>query len=192
MNPADPRWLEILKASGWQTGALAIACSLILALVRGGVIPTDGAPLWVALPAVGAVVFWCLALASIGSALAKATDPMARFRRWRLRREQQRSARDYIDYMTEKERHIIGYLLHHKNKVFQADEDGGYAAPLIARGIVRPSGRPGQVVDIRRVPFEVPDHVWSVLEANRERFPYVPPTGRDTEVHPWAIHWMAR
>jgi hypothetical protein len=35
----DPRWLEILKASGWQTAAIATACLLILAADRFEFIP---------------------------------------------------------------------------------------------------------------------------------------------------------
>src|SRR5262249_2288183 len=35
----DPRWLEILKASGWQTAAIAAPCFLVLAADRFGLIP---------------------------------------------------------------------------------------------------------------------------------------------------------
>ena len=91
-----------------------------------------------------------------------------------------------------KDKEIVGYLLHHNQKMFQTEHDGGYAAPLISRGIIRPSGRPGQAVDLTRMPFEVPDHIWSVLESNREKFPHDPPSGQEVETHPWAIHFMAR
>jgi len=45
INPVDPKWLEILKASEWQTTALAIACGLLVALVKFKVIPTTDSPL---------------------------------------------------------------------------------------------------------------------------------------------------
>jgi hypothetical protein len=189
---ADPRWLEILKASGWQTTALAIASTVIAILVRNKVIPTDSSPYWFNVPVIAAVILWCLSLAAMGSALTKAADPAARIRRWRHLHRAKRSAREYIPHMTAKEKEIIGYLLHHNQKVFQTDQDGSYAAPLISKGIVVVAVRPGQVVDPLRVPFEIPDHIWSVLQSQRAQFPYVPPKDGEREVHPWAIHWMAR
>ena len=46
--------------------------------------------------------------------------------------------------MTKEDKEIIGYLLHHNQKMFQAGVTGGYAAPLISKGIIRQ--------DLRRVP----------------------------------------
>ncbi len=192
INPVDPKWLEILKASGWQTTALTIAFGLIVVLVKSDVIPTTDKPLWIALPAIGALIFGCLSLAAMGSALANAIKPAARIDQWRLKRQEERAVREFIPYMTDKDRAIIGYLLHHNQKMFQADQDGCYAAPLISKGIIRRSGVPGQIIDMTRAPFEVPDHIWSVLEKNREAFPYEPPPASEVEKHPWAIPWMAR
>jgi hypothetical protein len=39
MTAPDPRWLEILKASGWQTAAVAIACGLFLLIAHWGWLP---------------------------------------------------------------------------------------------------------------------------------------------------------
>ena len=81
MNPADPKWLEILKASGWQTTGLTVALVVFLVLIRTGVIPTSDSPLWVALPALGALICGALALASIGDARIKpAVDRRRRIR----------------------------------------------------------------------------------------------------------------
>ncbi len=192
INPVDPKWLEILKASGWQTTALAIACGLIVVLVKFDVIPTTDSPLWIALPVIGALIFGCLFLAAMGSALANAIKPAARINQWRQKRHEEKAVLEFIPYMTDKNRAIIGYLLYHNQKMFQADQDGGYAAPLISKGIIRRSGVHGQAVDQTRMPFEVPDHVWSVLEKNREAFPYTPPPAGEVEKHPWAIPWMVR
>jgi hypothetical protein len=189
MNAADPRWLEILKASGWHTTALTVACVVVLVLIKQQVIPTDGSPYWVAVPIIGAVVFGCLSLAAIGKAIVPTVDPSTTIRRWWRRRAQQRSIRDYIPHMTAKEREIIAYLLHHNQKVFQTTQDGGYAAPLIAKGIVWPVGMAGQVFDANRVPFEIPDYVWAILVASRTTFPYDPST---EGAAPWIIPWMAR
>jgi hypothetical protein len=192
MNPVDPKWLEILKASGWQRTALAIACGLIVVLVKSEVIPTTNSSLWIALPAIGALIFGCLSLAAMGSALAKAVKPAAIFDRWRLKRHKKRAVSEFIPYMTDTDRAIIGYLLYHNQKMFQTEEDGGYAAPLISEGIIQRSVMHGQAVASHWMPFEVPYHVWSVLERNREIFPYEPPPAGEVEKHPWAIPWMAR
>ncbi len=93
MNPADPKWLEILKASGWQTAALAVAFLAFWRLVRTGAIPRSDSPLWEVLPALGALICAALALASIGDALIKAIKPAARIDRWRrIRLDQRRAA----------------------------------------------------------------------------------------------------
>ena len=184
MNPADPKWLEILKASGWQTAALAVAFLAFWGLIRTGVIPTSDSPLWVALPALGALICGLLALASIGDALIKAIKPAARIDRWRRIRLDRKCAEAFIPYMTKEDKKIIGYLLHRNQKMFQADMTGGYAAPLISKGIIRQDLLPGQTFAFGEVPFSVPDHIWAVLERNRESFPYTPPEGT-AEPPPW-------
>jgi len=62
----DPRWLEILKASGWQTAALAVAAGLLLWADRAGWIPALE-PWMVQAAAVVMVVCGLLALASFAS-----------------------------------------------------------------------------------------------------------------------------
>ena len=192
MNPADPRWLEILKASGWQTTALAVACGLIITLIKIGIIPTDSSPYWIAIPSIGAIVFGCLSLATMASAIVRIIKPGEKVGRWWQLRSERRLVQDYIQYMTEKDKEIIGCLLHHNQKVFQTDQDGGYAALLISKGIVRVSARRGQILDPVQVPFEIPDHIWDVLKTNGKRFPYRPSGDREDVPYPWAIHWMAR
>ena len=39
--------------------------------------------------------------------------------------------------LNAKEREIIAYLLHRRERMFTADLDGGHATTLISRGIVR-------------------------------------------------------
>ena len=187
VNPADPKWLEILKASGWQTSALSVACVLILIFIKIGFIPTTNSPLWIALPFTGAIAFGCLSLAAIGSEFNNAIKP--RINQWRLERQKVKELRGFIPYMTEKDREIIGYLLYHNQKVFQANQDGGYAAPLISKGVIKICLMHGQVFDVSHVPFEIPDYAWSVLEENKELFPYNPPPKGKFEKHPWAIPW---
>ena len=192
VNPVDPKWLEILKASGWQTTALAVACIFIVVLIKKDFIPTTNSPLWTAVPSIGAVIFGCLSLAAIGNALAKAIKPGMRIDQWRLKRQKIIEVREYIPYMTDEDREIIGYLLYHNQKMFQTNQDGGYAAPLISKGIIKVSLRHGQVFDPLRVPFVIPDYAWSVFKKNKKLFPYSPPPEGENEKHPWAIPWNVR
>ncbi len=192
MNPTDSKWLEILKASGWQTASLTIAFIAIWLLVKNGTIPTTSSPLWEAVPAIGAILCGCLCLGSIGSALCKFYQPDKAYIARRAKRNEINEVRKYIPCMTEKEKEIIGYLLHHNQRLFSTTEDAAYAAPLLSKGIIRCSAQPGQVLDPRREPFEIPDYVWTELVNHREKFPYKPPSNGETETHPWAIHGMAR
>lgn len=192
LNPADPKWLEILKASGWQTTALTVACVVIIVLIKQGVIPTTDSPLWIAVPSVFGVIFGCLSLAAIGNALVTAFEPGKRIKYWLFMRKKTKEAEAFIPYMTDRDRNIIGYLLYHNQKTFQAGSDGGYAAPLIAKGIIRVACNQGQIIGHSWVPFEIPDFAWDVLVKNKASFPYKPPPKGETEVHPWAIHWMVR
>src|SRR5260221_8148593 len=65
MTP-DPRWLEILKASGWQTAALAVVAGVLLWPNRTGWLPPFE-PWMVQAAAVVMVVCGLLALASFAS-----------------------------------------------------------------------------------------------------------------------------
>jgi hypothetical protein len=192
LNPADPKWLEILKASGWQTTALTAACVVIIVLIKQDIIPTTESPLWIAVPSVFGVIFSFLSLAAIGNAFVTAFEPGKRIKYWLFMRKKIKEVDDFIPYMTDKDKEIIGYLLYHNQKTFQADSDGGYAAPLIAKGIIRVACKQGQIIDHSWVPFEIPDFAWEVLAKNKVSFPYKPPQKGKTEVHPWAIHWMVR
>jgi hypothetical protein len=185
MTP-DPKWLEILKASGWQTAALAAACGCFLLFARWGWLP----PLesWmIQLATITFLICAFLALASILSATAKAFSVQARFLRWLSRHSAARAVRDYIPHMTERERLIIGYLLAKNQKMFRAASDGGYASTLLSREIVCVAARPNQMVDMDSLPMMIPDHVWDVLAAHKDKFPYsfTPKHRGDVEVHPW-------
>jgi hypothetical protein len=191
MTP-DPRWLEILKASGWQTSFLAIGCAAFLLLARLGVIATEPWP-WI-VPAVAFAFIICtaLALASVAQAIVRTFPVHIWALRWLAIRKAQKEVADYIPFMSGKERQIIGYLLKKRRKSFDAAHDGGYAAPLVARGIVVFIGKHGQAVDLERVPMAVPDHVWEVLEKHQDHFPHRPEMNGDVEMQPWRVPWMVR
>jgi hypothetical protein len=74
-----------------------------------------------------------------------------------------------------------------------ADQDGGHAATLISKGILRLAVLRGQTVRGTDVPFVVPDCVWDELVKQKLNFPYSPPQrGDGIEPHPWRVPWMAR
>ena len=189
INPADPKWLEILKASGWQTFALAAACGIIIILINHGIIPTTDDPLWLAIPSIGGIVFGLLALTSILSASVNYLEPGKNIKVWSAKRKLTKEAEAFIPYMTEADKAIIGYLLHHNQRMFQYEQDGGYAAPLISKGIIQISASSGQIFHPSWVSFEVPDYIWTVLDNNRESFSFLP---KDDEAYPWAINWVVR
>lgn len=74
-------------------------------------------------------------------------------------------------------------------KLFQAEITGDRAATLIAKGIVRPAHKQGQMLDFNCVPFEIPNYVWDVLSEMRDHFPYTPPR---KGVYPWSTRSMQR
>ena len=189
MNPADPRWLEILKATGWQNFGLSLAFATFIYLVKTKSISVTDSTLWVAIPAIISLVCGGLALAAFGNAITKFTNN--RISRYFSRRKYRKMVEKCIPHMTEKDREIIGYLLHHNHKTFQTTSDGGYAAPLIGKRIIRVAAVQGQVLDGNWFPFEVVDDAWDVLLKFRENFPYQPPRS-EIETHPWAIPWMVR
>jgi hypothetical protein len=96
---------------------------------------------------------------------------------------------EYIPFLTAKDKQIIGYMLHHNQRMFECELDGGYARLLLSRGIVRIAARPGQELDYFNVAFEVPAHIWEVLVKHKDEFPYQPEKDGG---HPWRVPWMAR
>jgi hypothetical protein len=187
---ADPRWLEILKASGWQTAALTAASALILYGNAKKLLPAPLEPWMIQGAEVSLLVFGCLFLASIGTSIVKASSgPRAMLAyRWAIRRAQHQVAKD-IPSMTFKEREIIGYLLGNDLKMFSSTADGGYANTLISKRIVVCGVLPGQVVTGFQVPFKVPEHVWEVLVKHKAEFPNTWKTG---DPFPWSVSWMER
>lgn len=182
----DAKWLELLKASGGQTAALAAACGLFLLIARWGWLPPLDA--WmVHLATIVFLVCGFLAVASLISALLKPLQ--ASLLLWINTHKAKRAVRDYIPHMTERERLIVGYLLSKNQKMFNAASDGGYAATLLSRGIIRIAAQPGQHVDMFSVPMMIPEHVWDVLIKHKQQFPYsfIPRHRGDVEVHPWRV-----
>ena len=92
--------------------------------------------------------------------------------------------KEELNELSKKETEIISYLLHHNERLFTADMDGGHAATLVSRGIVRNALRPGQVFDVTDVPMEIPRAIWNVLKTIKDRFPY---SGDADDPYPWRV-----
>jgi hypothetical protein len=120
----DPRWLEILKASGWQTAAGAIACGGFLLVARWGWLPPL-ADWMIILAAFGLLLCGCLAIASFITAALKFFPIQVWLVHWRNVAREKRDAREYIEHMTAEEKAIIAYLLAKNQKMFTcaSDED---------------------------------------------------------------------
>lgn len=188
----DPKWLEILKASNWQTAAIAVASGLLVYGNAEQLLPIRLEPWMIQAAVVALVVSSCLSLAGILSTAVKSPQgPRAKLGNWFAQRRAKREVTAYIPHMTAKERQIIAYLLAKNQKMFTNTMDGGYANTLISRGIVVRALRPGQAFTDFDVPFEVPTFAWCVFVKYRADFPYTPPTS-EGEPHPWRVHWMVR
>jgi Super-infection exclusion protein B len=192
VSPPDPRWLEILKASGWQTTALAAAFGLFLFGWHEKYIPLQEE--WIlSFVTLGFLICSCLAIASVLSSIVKSFPFQRWLKQWWMCHRQRRALEKYIPFMTPIERRILAYLIDKQQKSFDAEADGGHARTLLSRGIVVIMARHGQSLDMEHVPMVIPDHLWAVLIKNKQAFPYERPKGKNTlEPHPWRVDWMER
>ena len=189
MTP-DPRWLEILKASGWQTAAAAAAFGLLLFGSHWSWIGPLGT--WQIPVTLGFLLATALTVTSIVSATLRFFPLEKWIVHWITIYKAKSGLERYIPYMTPKEKEIIGYLLAKNTKTFTAEANGGHAATLLSRGIVIVLATPGQHLDPDNVPMTVPDVIWDVLMKHKEQFQYRPPKPGKLEAAPWRVSWMER
>ena len=164
----DAKFLEVLKENGWKTTALAGACLTIYLLVEKGVIPTGDIHWWQSLPLTGFIIFSFLSLSSILQVIVKTTRPV--LRRVQVKfyiYKRKKSLIKEIPFLTDVEREIIAYLLHHNQKLFEAEIDGDRASTLLAKGIIRTANTRARMIAFDGVPFEIPDYVWDVFYKRR-------------------------
>ena len=180
---------DLLKVDGAKTFALAAAAAIFLFLTQKGVIPK--LETWMIIAAwVVLLACSCLTTMAFLSQLANLISQLSRpISRWHRYRKGKKAFEDYLPHLLDRERRIFAHLLHHNQKTFTADMDGGHAGTLLARKFIIMAA-PGPLVDRTRFPMLVPDHVWSVLQEHRDEFPFAP--GRRDEPDPWHIPWMAR
>jgi len=187
----DAKTLEaILRAGGWKLLALTLAALATLFADRTGFLDLSDVGRW-ARPAawVAFFVFGALTLSSMASALAEPNSlPRQGFRTWRQQRLREKWAREELMTLDERERDILAYLVTSGTRHFTADDDGGYAVTLISRRLVHVAGVPGQIFDMRNVPFAVQPEIWKELLRRKDEFQH--PSIDSPQ--PWRIPWMAR
>ena len=186
----DSGWIKALELPARITGGLFAAAILILLIDGSDALNLDDLGSWARpLCFVIFILAGCLFVFSVVPEVWKATEG------YRLERRRKalyaKCVQDFIadiPYMTDKEKIILGYLRHHKQKRFTAAQDGGHARTLLSKGYVRYIGVKGQAIDLMDVPFEVARHVWEVIEARPNDFPHRPKysDGRlKAEIQPW-------
>src|SRR5262245_42082352 len=180
MDALDPsKWAELLKASGWQLGAVAIGLFALTYLNAHGWLPISLGSPWPEAVLVGAFICCALALASLAAPATRAYERRA------ARREQQHettqrmeAVRRYIPQMTQNERAIIASQLAKNERAMTLPIDGGRASTLVSLGIIALNTRPGQAIDIQSVPHIIPQAVWAILKENEALIMGAPGQGR--------------
>jgi hypothetical protein len=104
MTP-DPRWLEILKASGWQTAAIASACALLLWADHAHWLPPFE-PWMVQLAAAAMIICSLLALASYVS------NSVVQIGKWSTSIKEWRALRHSIATLNGNETGFLKGLVH--------------------------------------------------------------------------------
>ncbi|RZJ00017.1 MAG: hypothetical protein EON90_09255 [Brevundimonas sp.] len=177
---------DILKAGTLPALALALAAGALLIGFHRGVVPIPGDPFlfgtWAAL-AIGTT----LTLTGALKALSNFVKPGVWIVRFRDEHDRKREAKQYLGHMTDHDREIVAYLLHHNQKTFTGAADGGYARELIARGLINRALRPGYAFYPDDTPFVVNEQAWKVLVKHRDQFPY---QAASDAPYPWRVPWQ--
>lgn len=190
------KFLDLLKARPGQLGGLAAGAGALAWLLSSPLMPpsSEDRYVWVA----GAAALACLAGGlSIGATCEWMISRAGRLLSRKLVSRRNRATfRAYLPFLNAKERQILGFLLHYRQKTFEMAMDGGYASGLLSRGFVQFKVVPGQIIEAERVVAIVPEDVWLVIEENAADFPHTPEfdgSGRDrVETFPWRVPWMLR
>jgi hypothetical protein len=171
----DPRWLEILKASGWQLFALSAAFLGFWLLIHFDFLPKIDLPSIVYGLPLAILVTLALAFVSAAESIFQKIIKWNEKRVLEIKRVEDNAKhrelfRDYVPYLTENEREILAYLYQNNQKTFVADMTGDLASTLYNRGLVRMLAKPGQGVSALSCTFEVPETTWDVMSDLDDKF----------------------
>jgi hypothetical protein len=171
----DPRWLEILKASGWQLFAIALALLGFWLLLQFEYLPPVQNP-WIvyglplAILVTGGLSFVALVEHGIKKIEASRTKKKAAKRIKEKYMENKDKFRAYVPHLTEIELRILRYLFQENQKTFVADVTGDLASTLYNQGFVKLVALPGQQLSVMSTTFGVQDFVWEVMVENKKLF----------------------
>jgi hypothetical protein len=161
---------------------IAVACGAFIYLSTAGILPSME-PGWL-------LFVWAVLLIAVGLAIAAFVNWLQKplnsawvaWRRRRAVKKAEQEFRDYMPYLSPKDRQILGYLRAKKMKTFVADDDAGYASTLLSRRFIYLCAVGGQRFDADKVSFAVHEHVWKVLEEMPDEFPHLPEYNGNVEV----------
>ncbi len=180
----DLKWLtEIFRLSGWQIFALTLAAAIVYFGPTIGISPLDELPTWskqIALVAL--IVYGSLAMTAVFQA---ATKPLISALRsafnWLTRMGQRVRAVLLLNGLSQGETEILRYLVTANEQAIlvyltDANVDALFKKGLLTYGTYWGSGEYSA--------YRVPDEVWNVLQARKERFHLqnLPPAP------PWSQH----
>jgi len=178
----DAKWLAILKESGWKTGAIAVASGIFLLLFYLEVLQPPENQAWIYVPTGILLVATSLAIASFIKRITDYIKPQERFDASRRLKKERSQINEELQYLDDRERDVLGYLLYNKTRMVSVEVDGGWIKTLISKGIFQSALRPGQMFDVLSVPYQIPPYVWQILEENRDQFPDKPsPRHRESD-----------
>lgn len=160
---------DVISTSGIYKFAIAFSCAAYWYFAEIGALP--GAESWeIRLSAAGAMLFGALWLAGVflgAWKLSKATEKI-KYKLYIC--SEKKRVQEYIPYMSEKDRLFVAHLLAKNEKTFVTDMNGGNAVNLIAQRLIYRTALSGHTYNMLRCPYEVPDHVWDVLQENKDYF----------------------
>jgi hypothetical protein len=96
--------------------------------------------------------------------------------------DQKKQAKRDLQYLTEHDKLIVAYLLHHNIRTIFCLQTGERAKNLVHMGYMKISMRGNIAYDYDRLPFVVHDIAWEVFQENKELFPY---KNNKRNIEPW-------
>ncbi|WP_227270616.1 hypothetical protein [Roseobacter weihaiensis] len=85
--------------------------------------------------------------------------------------EHQKQFIEHLPFLKETEREIYGWLLTNSQKSFTAEMDCGHGSSLFKRDFIKSDAIGGIAYGMYEFSFSVPDHIWTLLDHNKEQFP---------------------
>jgi hypothetical protein len=129
----DAKWLDVLKAGGPKAVAAAVALGVFALLLNGEHIPGKELPWLYPLSVLGFLIFACVSVASICSFVFEEFEVVQRVKTKAAKRRAKERIEGLIPFMTDVDKAIIGYLLHHNQRMFSTDDDGAMRRILLRR-----------------------------------------------------------